>query len=61
MTFEQTQYGFRWGPLEVTRLCSEEKHGCWLRVQGVKQFIDVRVTKGGRVRLVSPISKTPAS
>jgi hypothetical protein len=56
VTSETTQYGLKWGPSEVLRVCSDEKLGVWLIVRGRLQEIEIRVTRGGRLR-VSPIRK----
>lgn len=47
-----TDYGFIYGPLEVQRVCSDEKKG-WVMVQmiGKKRTITVYVTKSGKVRV----------
>lgn len=52
-----TQYGFVFGSATVTRLYSHERHGVWLRVTGKTEEVDIRVTKGGRIRVFS-IQKT---
>jgi hypothetical protein len=43
--------GFSYGPACVTRLCSEEKLGVWLMVAGGLEQVEIRVTKGGRLRV----------
>ena len=48
--------GFKWGPLSVVRLCDDEKHGAWIEVYGERERIEIRVTKGGRLR-VGPVIK----
>ena len=50
--------GFSYGPAEVTRLCSDPKHGVWLMVYGKRQQIEIRVTKGGRLRVGKPEKRT---
>lgn len=43
-------YGFAWGPASVVRVCSDEKRGVWLLIAGGREEIEVRVTRGGRIR-----------
>lgn len=46
--------GFEWGPARVTRVFSDPKHGVWLVVAGAKEEIEIRVTRGGRIRAGRP-------
>lgn len=52
--FEKTPYGFKYGPLEVTRLCSDTKAG-WVILElktpktEKKSPIQIYVTKTGKV------------
>ncbi len=52
--FKETDYGFDWGSVKVTRACSDEKKG-WvvLLVKTPKEEIQVYVTKTGKVRISS--------
>jgi hypothetical protein len=56
VSVETTNFGFKWGPSEILRVCSDDKLGVWLIVRGRLQEIEIRVTRGGRLR-VSPIRK----
>lgn len=45
-----TKFGFVFGPVEVTRICSA--HGdAYVRVTTARQEIDIRVTPTGIIRL----------
>ena len=50
MEFEETDYGFKWGPAEIKRVASDEKKG-WIvfTIKTAKGFWDVCVTKSGKV------------
>lgn len=54
--FGITKYGFQFGPAEILRVCRDDKLGVWLIVRGKLQEVEIRVTKGGRLR-VSKIRK----
>ena len=49
MNYETTQYGFKWGPVEVIRHCSDDKEG-WvlMSLKTKREEIEFRVTAGGR-------------
>lgn len=47
-------YGFCYGPASVYRICGDEKLGVWLEVAGARECVEIRVTKGGRLR-VGPV------
>jgi hypothetical protein len=51
-----TKYGMTFGPAEILRICSDPKLGVWLVVQGKREEVEIRVTKGGRLR-VSKVRK----
>lgn len=51
-----TQYGFRFHPLEVTRIASSDKWGCAIDVETPLQRIEIRATPTGILR-VGPIIK----
>ena len=51
--------GFSYGPACVTRLCSDEKLGVWLMVAGGEEQVQIRVTKGGRLRIGKPEKADP--
>lgn len=56
MDGKTTQYGFTWGPIEVSRDCSDEKKGWALLRLTTKKHpngIKVYVTKTGKVRVYS--------
>jgi hypothetical protein len=50
--YAETEYGFNYGAAEVTRLTSDDKKG-WvlLGVATPKQFLQIYVTKTGKVRV----------
>jgi len=49
---KDTDYGFQFGPVEVTRIHSDDDNG-WvvLDVKSAKQNIQIRVTKTGKIRM----------
>ena len=52
--YEQTQYGFKFGAADVTRVCSDDKKGwVYLEVQTPRQFerIQIYVTRTGKTRV----------
>lgn len=51
MKLTQHNTGFSYGPSRVTRTCSDEDHGVWLVISGEKEQVEIRVTKGGRLRI----------
>jgi hypothetical protein len=46
-----TEYGFTFGPAEVTRLHSDPKYGVAIEVKGKRGALVVRVTPSGMVKL----------
>lgn len=46
---EETDYGFRWGPVAVERVLSDPKFGVLLSLATRKHKIELRVTPGGRI------------
>lgn len=56
MDGKTTQYGFDWGPVDVSRACSDEKKGWVLLLVKTKKHphgIQIYVTKSGKVRVHS--------
>lgn len=53
--YEETQYGFKYGPAEVIRLASDPARGVWLEVKGKRESAQVRVTKGGKIRVFNVV------
>jgi hypothetical protein len=51
MTAHTTQYGFTFGPAEVTRLHSDAKGNVWIEIKGARGTVQVRVTPTGLVRV----------
>lgn len=49
---QETKYGFKWGPVEVERHCSDQKKG-WVifGIKTKKKTLQVYVTKTGKVRV----------
>jgi hypothetical protein len=52
MIYEETNYGFKYGAAEITRIASDDKKG-WvvLQVKTPKMVIQIYVTKTGKVRI----------
>ena len=50
--------GFQYGPARVVRLCRDDKLGVWIEVSGAREFVEIRVTPGGRLRVGKPIRYT---
>lgn len=52
MRYEETKYGFNYGPLDIERACSDEQNG-WvcISLKTKKQFVKVYVTKSGIIKL----------
>lgn len=46
-----TQYGFTWGPVEVTRLASDPKAGVFIGIKTPRQSIQIRITPSGLIRI----------
>ena len=56
MDVKNTQYGFEWGPADVSRVCSDESKGWVMLLVKTKKHpngIQVYVTKSGKVRVHS--------
>lgn len=52
---EMTDYGFRWGPLEVERATSHPKFGVFLTLRtDMGREVTVRVSPTGRVMKITP-------
>jgi hypothetical protein len=52
--FEEIKYGFKWGPVTVTRLISEEKktgHYVLLEISTNKQELKIGITPTGLIRI----------
>ena len=56
--FAETDYGFDWGGMSVERLASDPKFGTVIRVYSKHQYVDVRVSPGGRVLKVCDPQKS---
>lgn len=50
---ELTEFGFKYGPVEVQRLCSDRRAGYTIGVTTAKDALQVRVTKMGLIRVFS--------
>ena len=50
--FEETQYGFRWGPVEVERSIEVDGH-VFVRLKTTRFYFDIRVTPSGFIRTAS--------
>ncbi len=48
--FEETRYGFKWGPLDISRAVSDERWGVVLVLKTPRQSFQLRVTPSGLVR-----------
>jgi hypothetical protein len=60
--YEETLYGFRWGPVYVERACSDEKGGVVIRIATgpigeSKNAVHIRVSPKGRTLTVEDIRK----
>ena len=57
ITFEVTDYGFRYGSLEITRIHSDESKG-WviLQLRTPKSQLQVYATKTGKVRIFDELT-----
>jgi hypothetical protein len=52
---ECDNFGFRWGNLIVQRATHDERYGRWLRIVTQTGWeLDIRVTKGGKLRVGKP-------
>lgn len=52
MRYEETQYGFNYGPIEIERVCSDEEKGSVvILLRTKKQRVQVYVTKTGKIKL----------
>lgn len=49
MKYEDIRFGFIWGPVQVSRICEDEKQG-WvvLTLKTKREEIEFRVTAAGR-------------
>ena len=48
---EADLFGFKWGNVTVTRVCTHSKHGRWLKVETPKELLEIRVTPSGLIRV----------
>jgi hypothetical protein len=55
--YQPTNYGFKWGPCEVTRAASCRKVGVFLDIETPKRLLQLRVTPTGNIRVSSVYSK----
>jgi hypothetical protein len=46
---EITEFGFRWGPVEVTRI-GQYEGSVWLQLKTQRKILEVRVTPSGLLR-----------
>ena len=56
MDVQNTQYGFEWGPVDISRVCSDELKGwvvLFVKTKKHPNGIQVYVTKSGKVRVHS--------
>jgi hypothetical protein len=56
--YRDTHTGFSWGPARVIRLIQDDRAGVYIMIAGSRQAVEVRVTKGGNLR-VGPVQPTP--
>lgn len=45
---EETKYGFRWGPIEIQRLMSDDKIGVVIAVMTETEEMEIRCTPKGK-------------
>ena len=56
--YKETQYGFDYGGLSITRCCSDDKQGwVYISLKTDKKRVDVYVTKTGKMRFFDGNSK----
>ena len=56
---ECTQYGFEWGPVEVSRVAADEQLGVVVEIRTEYQAVTVRATpKGRRMTVEGPYRRT---
>lgn len=49
---EETPFGFRWGPLEITRAIDDYKRGVIVtQLKTKRHMMDVYVTRTGKIRI----------
>ena len=56
--YNETQYGFKWGAMEVTRIASDPKWWTVIEVGGNKQAYQIRVSSAGRKVTVRKVGGT---
>lgn len=57
---EETKYGFRWGPMEIQRLMSDDKIGVVISVMTDDDEMEIRCTpKGKRITAITHPRRTP--
>lgn len=49
--YEETKYGFRYGPAIVERTASDEKAGVLLAIRTPRKRLEIRVTPSGLIRM----------
>ena len=58
--FEVTQYGFKWGPLEIERAIADDKLGYVLTVRTRTETLDVVTSpKGRKLAVQGPYKRLP--
>jgi hypothetical protein len=48
---EPTQFGFKWGAVEVARICSDAKFGVILELRTRRAVIEIRATPSGLLKI----------
>jgi hypothetical protein len=56
---EITPYGFKWGPVEVQRWCSDDKGGVVIGLITKRESVEIRVTPTGLIRVGAPVKRRP--
>lgn len=56
-----TIYGFRWGPVTISRLYSDPKYGVWIGISTPRQEIAIRATPTGLLRVGTVNKPTPTT
>lgn len=49
--YEDTRFGFKWGPMGVVRITSDPKYGVVIGIETPTDRVDVRSTPSGRLRV----------
>lgn len=51
-----TEFGFEYGPAEVTRLCTDGDGGVWIEIATARRRMRIRVTPTGLIRVTEVVA-----